>query len=100
MKPREVGRIVIIDGRLSQERTTATLYVTLEMLITRSVWASTTVVIATQIVAAAACSLAGCPSHVSLLVALVSGLIGVAVRGVLAWISARKWREAISNEHP
>jgi hypothetical protein len=99
MKPRDVGRIVIIDGQLSQERTTRNLYVTLEMLISRGVWTSVSSLLATQIVVAACCSLAGCPAHVTLIGALVSGVVGVAIRGVLAWLSARKWRDTVSDDY-
>jgi NADH:ubiquinone oxidoreductase subunit 6 (subunit J) len=98
MGPRDVGRIVIIDGRLSQERTTAALYITLDMLITRSVWTSGTALIASQVVVAGCCWMGGCPTHAVLGITLLSGVIGVAVRGALAWSSARKWRETVSDE--
>lgn len=81
MKTRDVGRIVIIDGQLSQERTTTALYTTLDMLITRGIWTSVTALVATQVVVAGGCFVAGCPVHATLYASLLSGLVGVAIRG-------------------
>ena len=96
MQPRD-GRIVIIDGQLSEERTTRALFTTLEMLISRAVWTSTMACIATQIVVAGCCYGAGVPSHITLAAALATGGVGVVIKGIVAWHTARKWRETISN---
>jgi hypothetical protein len=96
--PDDVGRIVIIDGSLSQKRTTRTVYVTIEMLVANGTWSASMALVGAQIVTAGGALLSGWEMKSTLLATLVVGICGVALRGAQAWITAYRWRKVMTDE--
>ena len=93
-QPDDNSKIVIFEGALCRPQTTGVIALTIEMLTTLASWKSSLALLGMEVFAASTCLLLDMDARHALVVALITGVGGVALHGLAAKVASKRWHKA------